>query len=173
MAKKQGRMTDYVAVSTSLSVHLPGDPSVFSFFTTLNANFVPSVFSEAILDWKWVEAMNQKLFALKDNDTWQVVDFPKGKRAIGYKWIYKIKCKSDGSIEKRKARLVVQGCRQREDIDYVDTFALVAKMTTIRTILVVASVKNWYVHQMDVSNYFLQGDLFEEVYMTMPHGYVN
>jgi len=75
---------------------------------------------------------------------------PPGKRAIGCKWIYRTKFHSDGSIDKCKARLVALGCRQKFGVDYWETFAPVTKMTTVRTLLVVAAIQHWTLHQMDV-----------------------
>ncbi|GKC82682.1 retrovirus-related pol polyprotein from transposon TNT 1-94 [Tanacetum coccineum] len=92
--------------------------------------------------------------------------------AIACHWIYKTKLKADGSLERKKARLVIIGNRQRKGVDYGETFAPVAKMVTIKALLVVAAMKGWDLCQMDVSNAFLHGDLFEEVYMQMPQGYV-
>ena len=115
--------------------------------------------------------MNSELRALEANGTWELTSLPPGKRAIGCKWVYRTKFKSDGSLDKFKARLVALGYRQKFGIDYSETFATVAKMITVRTLLAVASVKNWHLHQMYVSNAFLHGDLKEEVYMTLPPGY--
>ncbi|GJW80389.1 retrovirus-related pol polyprotein from transposon TNT 1-94 [Tanacetum coccineum] len=110
--------------------------------------------------------------ALEDNETWDVVTLPHGKKAIGSHWIFKSKFRADGSVERKKARLVIQGNRQRKGVDYEETFAPVAKMATLRSLLVVVAMNGWEKCQMDVSNVFLHGDLLEEVYMRMPPGYV-
>ena len=81
--------------------------------------------------------MNAELQALERNGTWSLTKLPIGKRAIGCKWLFKIKYKSDGIIERHKARLVIQGCRQQKGIDYGETFAPVAKMVIMRSVLAV------------------------------------
>nr|GEU76596.1 retrovirus-related Pol polyprotein from transposon TNT 1-94 [Tanacetum cinerariifolium] len=116
--------------------------------------------------------MDSELKALEDNDTWEVIDLPLNKRAIGCYWLFKTKLKSDGSEDRNKARLVIQGNRQRRGVDYEDTFAPIAKMVTVRSLLAVASMQGCDIVQMDVSNAFLHGDLFEEVYMKRPLGYI-
>lgn len=117
------------------------------------------------------DAMGTEVEALEDQRTWDVTDLPKGKKALGCAWLYKYKYNADGTKERPKARLVVQGNRQVEGVDYEETFAPVAKLTTVRTLLEVAVARNWEVHQMDVQNAFLHGDLHEEVYMKMPPGF--
>ncbi|GKA88588.1 zinc finger, CCHC-type containing protein [Tanacetum coccineum] len=88
------------------------------------------------------------------------------------KWIFTRKMKVDRTIEKFKARMVIQGFRQKEGIDYFDTYATVARITTIRLLLALAAIHNLVIHQMDVKTSFLNGDLDEEVYMKQPEGFV-
>jgi len=119
---------------------------------------------------EWMEAMRAEIEALEVNKTWDIVDLPHNKIPIGCKWGYKVKHKADGKIERYKARLVAKGYTQREGINYMDTYSPVARLTTIRTILVVAAVMDWHLEQLDVNNAFLHGDLQEEVYMSLPPG---
>jgi len=142
-----------------------------TFLSALDHSQDPTSFAEAVQDPKWCTAMNLELRALEANGTWELTSLPPGKRAIGCKWLYKAKFLSDGTIDKHKARLVVLGCKQKFDVDYQETFAPIAKMTTVRTLLAVAAMKNWFAYQMDVSNAFLHGDLHEEVYMALPPSY--
>ena len=119
--------------------------------------------------------MNEELQALEKTHTWDYVDLPPGKKPIGCKWIFKIKTHFDGSIERYKTRLVAKGYSQEYGIDYKEMFALVAKMTSVRSLLAIAAAKQWPLLQMDVKNAFLNETLSEEVYMkpspgtTPPH----
>lgn len=115
--------------------------------------------------------MEEEIKALESNGTWQLVSLPPSKKPIGCKWVYKVKHKVDGTIERYKARLVAKGYNQTLGIDYLDTFSPVDKMTTIRTVLAVAATNNWNLHQIDVNNAFLHGDLEEEDYMQLPLGF--
>lgn len=117
--------------------------------------------------------MKKEIDALIANQTWILVDLPAGKRAITCKWVFKTKLKANGTLERYKARLVARGYTQQHGIDYSDTFSPVIKMATVRCIILVATSKNWPLHQLDVNNAFLHGDLHEEVYMITPQGFPN
>ena len=115
--------------------------------------------------------MATKIVALEANNTWTLTPLPANKKPIGCKWVYKIKYKYDGSIERYKARLVAKGFTQKEGIDYTKTFSHVSKMVSIKCLLVVATVKGWYLDQLDVNNALLHGNLSEEIYMALPLGF--
>lgn len=131
----------------------------------------PTSFNQAKKFDEWIKAMNEELIALESTYTWEVCSLPDGKRAIGCKWVYKVKLNADGTLERYKARLVANGYTQQEGIDFVDTFSPVAKMTTVKTLLAVSAAKRWSLTQLDISNAFLNGDLTEEIYMSIPPGY--
>ncbi len=115
--------------------------------------------------------MHKELNAVEANHTWDLVPLPSGKHLIGCKWVYKIKFKSDGSIERYKARFVAKEYNQLEGIDYAETFSPVAKLVTIRSFVALASAQGWFLTQLDVNNAFLHGDLDEEVFMSLPPGF--
>ncbi|GJX98097.1 retrotransposon protein, putative, ty1-copia subclass [Tanacetum coccineum] len=138
-----------------------------------NKGRLPKSYSQVAKDLRWIDAMNKELKALEENKTWTLTLLPPNKKAVGYKWVYKIKFHSDGTMERYKARLVAQGFTRQEGIDYTETFAPVAKMVTVKTLLVVAIHKNWHITQLDINNAFLHGDLHEEVYISLPQGYIH
>lgn len=115
--------------------------------------------------------MLEELNALEKNKTWELVPLPVGKRAVGYKWVFTVKQTPEGKIERYKVRLVAKGYSQTYGIDYDETFAPVAKMSTVRTLVSLAANFGWSLHQLDVKNAFLHGDLQEEVYMEIPPGF--
>lgn len=117
--------------------------------------------------------MEKEIEALLNNHTWEVVTLPPGKRPIGCKWVFKVKLKTDGTLERCKARLVAQGYTQKYGINFEETFSLVVKMATVRCIIALAASMKWTVYLLDVNNVFLHGDLHEEVYMKMPQGIPN
>ncbi|KAI5327261.1 hypothetical protein L3X38_026657 [Prunus dulcis] len=142
-----------------------------AFLSKLSNESEPRNFQEANLQNVWRLAMEEELKALDENKTWSVVQLPKGKKVVGSRWIYKTKFNSDGSIERHKARFVARGFTQTFGVDYKETFAPVAKMSTVRVLLSVPVNHEWPLYQMDVKNAFLHGDLEEEVYMQLPHGH--
>ena len=141
------------------------------FLAALEQETEPMTYNEAMKDPRWQEAMRNEIHALENNQTWTVMSLPTGKKALGCRWVYKIKRKSDGMIERFKVRLVILGNHQVEGIDYIETFAPVAKMVTVHVVLAMAAAKGWELHQMDVHNAFLHGDLREEVFMKLPPGF--
>eukprot|EP00253_Pinus_taeda_P027099 PITA_27099 len=115
--------------------------------------------------------MNEEIGAIEKSKTWELVDLPEGKDAIGVKWVYKTKSNAEGKIDRHKARLVVKGYKQQQGRDYDETFAPVARMETVRTVLSIAAQHKWKIYQMDVKSAFLNGVLKEEVYVEQPPGY--
>lgn len=112
----------------------------------------------------------EEMKALKRNGNWDVVELPIGKRIVGYKWVFAVKYKADGSMERYKGRLVVKGFTHTYGIDYVETFAAVAKLNTIRVLLSLVANLDWPLQQLDIKNAFLNGDL-EEVFVVQPPGF--
>jgi hypothetical protein len=131
---------------------------------------IPNNVQEALMDPRWREAMNEEMKSLKKNNTWELVDYPPGKKIVGCRWVYTVKYKADGTIERFKARLVAKGYTQTYGVDYTETFAPVAKVNTIRVLLSLAANFDWPLQQFDVKNAFLHGELTEEVYMELPPG---
>ena len=121
---------------------------------------------------EWKNAMEEEMDSMKKNRVWKLVDLPQGRKAIGNKWVLKIKRKVDGSIDKYKARLVAKGYTQQEGIDFEETFSPIVRFNSIRLILAIVNSLDLELHQMDVKAAFLNGDLDEEIYMEQPLGFV-
>ena len=120
----------------------------------------------------WKEAVNSEIESILSNHTWELTDLPPGNKPLGSKWIFKRKMKPDGTIDKYKARLVVNGYRQKEGLDYFDTYSPVTRITSIRMLIALAAVHDLKIHQMDVKTAFLNGELEEEIYMEQPEGFI-
>jgi hypothetical protein len=131
----------------------------------------PISVTQALTDPQWRAAMSSELTALMRHDTWHLVPPLKGCNIIGCKWVFQVKRLVDGSIDKFKARLVAKGFNRRPGLDYTQTFSPIVKPVTIRTILSVAVMHGWPLHQLDINNAFLHGNLTEEVYMSQPPGF--
>ncbi|GJR30571.1 putative RNA-directed DNA polymerase [Tanacetum coccineum] len=147
------------------------DPILFLLWYKMN----PTSYREAVTSSKrhqWKKAIKNEKDSILQNHTWELVDLPPGCKPLSYKWIFKKKMKADGTIDKYKARLVIKGFRQREGLDYFDTYSPVTRITLIRMILVIAALRNLEVHQMDVITAFLNRDLDEEIYMNQPEGFI-
>jgi hypothetical protein len=115
--------------------------------------------------------MKEEYQSIINNDVWDIVPRPKSKDVVSSKWLFKIKYAADGSIEKYKARFVSRGFSQKEGIDYEETFAHVARYTSIRTIIALAAKMKWKLQQMDVKIAFLNGVIEEEVCIEQPQGF--
>jgi hypothetical protein len=120
---------------------------------------------------EWADAMTEEYQSIMKNEVWEIVPRSKNKDGVSYRWLFKIKHATNGSIEKYKARFVARGFSQKEGIDYEETFAPIARYTSIRTIIALAAKMKWKLHQMDVKTAFLNGVIEEEVYIEQPQGF--
>jgi hypothetical protein len=121
----------------------------------------------------WKMRMNDEYIALMRNKTWHLVPPQPGRNVVDYKWVFKVKHKADGSVDRYKARLVAKGFKQRLDLDYDDMFNPVVKPTTIKLVLFIAVSQGWSLRQLDVQNVFLHGILEEDVFMKQPPEFVD
>lgn len=119
----------------------------------------------------WRKAMQEEINFLNENETWIITNLPVGSVPLDGKWVYKIKRGPNGEINRYKARWVVRGFQQREEIDYHETFASVVKPMSYKAIFAIAAAHDWEVHQMDVKTAFLYGNVQENIYVKQPTGY--
>ena len=131
----------------------------------------PSSFSDVVKHQVWKDAMTEEYESIMKNDVWEVVPRSQDKTVVTSKWPYKIKHATDGSTEKYKDRFVARGFSQKEGIDYDVIFALVARYTTICSIIALVASQGWNLHQMDVKTLFLHDSIKEEVYVEQPEGF--
>jgi len=128
----------------------------------------PQYYHEVTRDPLWRQAKEEEIHALKANQTWTIEDSPPPNKPISSKWVYKVKYKLDGSVERYNAHLVIRGDYQAAGFDYTETFAPDIKMTSVRVFLSVVVAKGWHLHQLDINNAFLHGDSDKEVFMKSP-----
>ena len=120
----------------------------------------------------WREAMVAEVDSIQANKTWELSTLLKGHKAIGLKWVFKVKKDPNGIVTKHKARLVAKGYAQREGVDFEEVFAPMARIEIVRLLIALVALKGWQVHHMDVKSVFLNGDLREEVYVQLPPRFV-
>jgi len=133
------------------------------FLTNLDQNFIPKTYEEAMEDDEWRESVGDEMGAMERNDTWFESELPKGKKAVTSMLLFTIKYLANGKPKRKKTRLVARGYTQVYGEDYLDTFAPVAKLHTIRILLSLVVNLEWDLWQMDVKNAFLQGELEDDV----------
>ena len=147
-------------------------PTFRSFALTVSSESLPKSYVEALRVPTWKEAMDAEVGALLNRGTWELVPRPRDANIVTCKWVFTIKYNPDGTISRHKARLVARGFTQAYGIDYTETFSPVVRLNSIRVLLSLAVNQDWTLHQLDVSNAFLYGDLDEQVFMEQPPGYV-
>jgi hypothetical protein len=153
----------------------------YSRVSTTYRTFIASLQTMSILkDWRcakqdprWKDAMKEKMSALQKNKAWELVQLLRGKKTIRCKWVFTVKQTPEGKVERYKARLVVKDYSQTYGIDYDETFTPVAKMIMIRTLISSEVNFGWSLHQLDMKNAFLHGDLEEEIYPEIPPVFAN
>jgi len=122
---------------------------------------------------KWLNAMNEEMESLHENDVWDLVELPKDQKVVGSKWVFKLKVGADGEVERYKARLLVQGFSQKFGVNYDETFCPVVRHESVRTLIALAVQHDLKLHQMDITTAFLNGELNDEVYMKQPEGFIS
>ena len=121
---------------------------------------------------EWKQAAEEEMETHKTMNTWKLVQLPEGRKPVGCRWVFRVKSKPDGTVERFKARLVAKGYSQQPGTDFAETFSPVVRLNNLRALLAYAIQKNLLIHQMDITTAFLHGHLKEEVYMEQPPGYV-
>ena len=132
---------------------------------------IPSTYKEALAcdnAENWRTAINEEIEALEKNQTWEEVELPSGRKAIGSKWVFRIKRNPDGTISRYKARLCAKGFAQKKNIDYGEIFSPTTRYDSIRVLLAVAAAHNYEIQQFDIKTAFLYGNLSEDIYMSLP-----
>ena len=146
MLKKKNQNFEFLDENIG-DIPIRGTKSLYDVYQMCNvAVFELAGFNEAVEDKKWRVAMQEELNMIEKNNTWELVDRPTHKKAIGVKWVYRTKLNSDGSVNKHKARLVVKDYTQMFGVDFSETFALVPRLDTIRMLLALATQMGWKIY---------------------------
>ncbi|GKV51302.1 hypothetical protein SLEP1_g57970 [Rubroshorea leprosula] len=132
----------------------------------------PTCYDEAYGKQEWENSMKEEIGSIEKNNTWELVDKPERKTPIGVKWVYRVKYKTNGSVQKYKSRLVAKGYVQKHGIDFLETFFLVARFETVRLVIALAAQMKWKIFKFDVKSAFLNGWLEEDVYVEQPEGFI-
>ena len=140
-------------------------PSYYTFVSAVSAVSIPKTVREVLNHPGWCNVMVEEMTALHNNGTWELVSLPPDKSTVGCRWVYTVKVGPDGKIDRLKARLVAKGYTQIFGLDYSDTFSPVAKIASVRLLISLAAINHWTLHQLDIKNAFLHGELAEEVYI--------
>ncbi|GJZ13227.1 retrovirus-related pol polyprotein from transposon TNT 1-94 [Tanacetum coccineum] len=154
---------------TTLRSQAQNHSNFFCFISTIK----PKNVNEELGDESWVIAMQEELNPFIANDVWDLVPLRKSHTVIGTKWVYRNKLDENGIVSRNKARLVAQGYNQQEGIDYDKTYALVARLESIRILLTIDCANDFKLYQMDVKSAFLNGFINEEVYIAQPSGFID
>ncbi|GJS05170.1 retrovirus-related pol polyprotein from transposon TNT 1-94 [Tanacetum coccineum] len=176
-----GRWTKYHPIANVI-----GDPShsvstrkqletdaMWRYFDVFFTSVEPKNFKQAMTEPLWIDTMQEEIHEFERLEVWELVPCPDNVFLIKLKWIYKVKTDESGGVLKNKARLVAQGFRQEEGIDFEESFAPVARIEAIRIFVAYVAHKNMIIYQMDVKTAFLNGELKEEVYISQPEGFVD
>ncbi|GJS75013.1 retrovirus-related pol polyprotein from transposon TNT 1-94 [Tanacetum coccineum] len=147
--------------------------AMWCYFDAFLTSVEPKNFKQAMTEPSWIDAMQEEIHEFERLEVWELVPCPDNVFLIKLKWIYKVKTDESGGVLKNKARLVAQGFRQEEGIDFEESFAPVARIEAIRIFVANAAHKNMTIYQMDVKTAFLNGELKEEVYVSQPEGFVD
>jgi hypothetical protein len=149
-------------------------PKKFLNYMVLMSNIIdtkPYSFEEELYKKVWKDSMVEEYTYIMRNDVWDILTRLEGKKVVSSKWLYKIKCVADSSIEKFKARFLARGFSQKEELDYEKTFSPVAKYDSIRVVIYITSVMKWRIHEMDLKTMFLNKIIEKELYIEKLQGF--
>lgn len=173
-SEKSSEQSDNGITNRQQSKRVRKRPAFYECHNALVTDSEPKTFEEAMSrpdSCKWKEAIQKELQTLKENNTWNICELPDNTKVISSKWVFKIK--NNNNNRQYKARLVARGFEQNDVLDLNNIYAPVAKLSTFRLFLAVATKLNLPVSQMDVTGAFLYGDIEEDVYLKLPEGAYN